>query len=95
MNTFFVSGVPGQPGFFRRKADERCQPGSQTIEDFIQHGARAATCCRCGTVAIQAILAYIKVESGQVNGAEIMDFREQRMEVEIIAGLADHLIHFP
>ena len=61
---------------------------------MIQHGPHRPAGDQIGTVAVQAVLADVEVEGREVHGAEIMERREQAVEVVIRDALADDAVQF-
>ena len=71
----------GQPGLFGGEAEDRREPGGETVENFIQYGQGRAPCRIVLGIAIQTVLADIEIEGRQIDRAEIMQLPENPVEV--------------
>ena len=75
---------PREPRLLGGEAGDRRQPRGQEREDLGHDRARRPTAGRAGRVAVDRVLADVEVEGRQVDGAEIMQLRRDRMEIVVV-----------
>ena len=73
--------VAAQPRFLGGEAQHRRQPAHEMLEHVIEHGARRAAAHRIRRIAIERVLAHVEIEGREIDGAEIMQRREHRVEI--------------
>src|SRR3546814_2721118 len=76
------------PGFLRREAEDRRQPGGEAGEQLVEHRSARAPAQRVRPVAVEHVLAHIEVEGREVDGADGVDRLVEGVEVEVFYVLA-------
>src|SRR3546814_4233977 len=83
-----LAGAARPPGFLRREAEDRRQPGGEAGEQLVEHRSARAPAQRVRPVAVEHVLAHIEVEGREVDGAEGVDRLVEGVEVEVFYVLA-------
>jgi hypothetical protein len=81
MDARLRAGVEREPRILGGEAQHRGEPAHDAVEHRRHRAARRAPARRVGPVAVERILADVEVERREIDGAEIVERHEERVEL--------------